>query len=190
MEIIFIRHGRTKGNLKRRYVGTTDEELLEEECKTLVKKKYPKVEHVYVSPMKRCLMTASLIYPEIEQTVEDMLRETDFGLFEYCNYEELKDNKEYQKWIDSGGTIGFPQGESMEKFKERCVRGYVKCIQDAVEQHYKQIAFIVHGGTVMALLDAYSSPHKDYFCWQLENAGGYAGVWNAVSGCIEQIKKL
>lgn len=190
MELVFIRHGKTKGNLERRYVGSTDEEILPEEKLILEKKKCPKVEHVYVSPMKRCRMTASILYPKIEETVEERLRETDFGLFEYRNYEELKDNTAYQKWIDSLGTIGFPQGENMEESSRRCREGYLACIQDAKRKHYERIAFVVHGGTIMALFAAYSFPHKDYFCWQSSNAGGYTGIWNEAEQKIEQIEKF
>ena len=40
MKIILIRHGMTEGNLKRRYIGTTDEDLINTDC---LKGDYPKV---------------------------------------------------------------------------------------------------------------------------------------------------
>ena len=33
--------------------------------------------------------------------------------------------------------------------------------------------FVVHGGTVMAILEAYAKPHKSYFEWQIEAGAGY-----------------
>ena len=32
---------------------------------------------------------------------------------------------------------------------------------------------MVHGGTIMAILDAFSSPHKDYYDWQVGNGEGF-----------------
>ena len=32
---------------------------------------------------------------------------------------------------------------------------------------------IVHGGTIMAILDEYSSPHEDFFHWQVNNCEGF-----------------
>ena len=85
---------------------------------------YPAAELVYVSPMKRCRETASLIYPTLTQREEPLLRECDFGDFENKNYLELNGNPDYQAWVDSGGTLPFPGGESREAFQERCREGF------------------------------------------------------------------
>lgn len=45
------------------------------------------------------------------------LSECDFGEFENKNYKELSGNQDYQRWIDSNGTLPFPGGESREAFK-------------------------------------------------------------------------
>ena len=82
MRVILIRHSKTAGNLKGRYIGTTDELLCEEGIRLLEGKNYPAAELVYVSPMKRCRETASLIYPTLTQREEPLLRECDFGDFE------------------------------------------------------------------------------------------------------------
>ena len=55
MKIILIRHGMTEGNLKRRYIGTMDEDLINTDC---LKGDYPKCERVVASPLKRCIQTA------------------------------------------------------------------------------------------------------------------------------------
>lgn len=43
MKIIFIRHGKTKGNLEKRYIGKTDESLCEIGIKELKKIYIPNV---------------------------------------------------------------------------------------------------------------------------------------------------
>ena len=92
MKIVFIRHLRTPGNEKRQYIGRTDESLSERAVEEFYssKNRYPAVKSVVASPMKRCIETARLIYPEAEIRTEPLLRECSFGLFEGKSYEELK----------------------------------------------------------------------------------------------------
>ena len=36
-----------------------------------------------------------------------------------------------------------------------------------------EAVFVVHGGTIMAVLDRFSEPHRDYYDWQIGNAEGF-----------------
>ena len=177
MKVYLIRHGSTAGNLEHRYVGSTDEELTEEAVQKLRadRGRYPVPQTVITSPLKRCLQTARILFPEITPQVYEDLKECRFGAFEYKNFEELKDDSDYQRWIDSGGTIPFPEGESREAFIERCTGAFAEGILEARKSHHSSVAFVVHGGTIMAILDQYSSPHKDYFSWQVKNGLGFSG---------------
>ena len=89
IQLYLIRHSMTAGNLKKRYIGRTDESLCPEGIVLLEsyiqKNIYPEVQRVYVSPMKRCIETAKLIFKENLYEVEE-LRECDFGIFENKNY--------------------------------------------------------------------------------------------------------
>ena len=53
----------------------------------------------------------------------------DFGVFEGKNYLELQGDKRYQEWIDSNGTLPFPEGESREEFISRCDKGFRRMIE-------------------------------------------------------------
>ena len=79
--------------------------------------------YVFVSPMLRCRQTAEILFPQIPQIEIDPWREMDFGEFEGRNYAQLNGDPRYQAWIDSGGTLAFPGGESREAFIARCVDG-------------------------------------------------------------------
>lgn len=124
-ELYLIRHGKTYGNTLGRYIGTTDEELCEEGREALKRLKAgrdfaaARPDVVYASPLKRCVQTAEILFPEIPVKLVPDLRECDFGAFENKNYKELSGNAAYQAWIDSGGTLPFPGGESREAFQER-----------------------------------------------------------------------
>ena len=84
MRIYLIRHSLTEGNKEKRYIGTTDEPLCREGIELLETRKteYPEIEYIYVSPMKRCVQTAEIIYPETmaagNYSCNNKLRECDF----------------------------------------------------------------------------------------------------------------
>ena len=105
-------------------------------------------------------------------------------------YAQLNGDPRYQAWIDSGGTLAFPGGESREAFIARCVDG-MELVMEQIRQQlaYRAcpkcretedngmiqeplpVAAVVHGGTIMALLSHYCG--GDYFSYQVKNAEGY-----------------
>ena len=179
--LAFIRHGVTQANKERRYLGKTDESLSEEGIEILefykMQKLYPEVKYLFTSPMKRCTETAKIIYPTLSPIVIPEWEEIDFGRFEYKNYEELKDDEQYQEWLCSGGTLDFPEGESRKDFILRCNSGLIRMcgeLSQALEQNTKNpdfVGMIVHGGTIMSLLSLYGG--SDYFDYQVPNGRGY-----------------
>lgn len=173
LKILMIRHGKTYGNTLGRYIGTTDEHLLESETEALLQIQPIPVECVFTSPMIRCLETADLMFPGQTRMVIDGFRECDFGEFENKNYQELSENEAYQQWIDSEGTLGFPGGESMVEFKQRCLAAFDEMIAVCIKEELENVAMVVHGGTIMSILDAYGFPRAEYYAWQVKNAEGY-----------------
>lgn len=173
IKIALIRHSKTKGNLEKRYIGSTDEVLCREGIDLIKSKSFPLAKAVYCSPLARCVETSKLIYNDIEPIIYKDLRECNFGLFENKNYKDLEGNIHYQNWIDSKGTLSFPKGESPEEFKNRCVHEFNEIINDIFQKNVESSALIVHGGTIMAILDEYSSPHKDFYHWQVNNCEGF-----------------
>lgn len=175
MKILLIRHGETKGNQEGRYVGVTDEPITQTSKKELEQMYLEQkdwlsgFQRIYTSPMKRCRESAGCLFPGREPVIINDFRECDFGIFEYKNYEELNGNPEYQAYIDSGGELPFPCGESREQFQRRCVRAYASC---GIEEAKGDVAMVVHGGTIMALMNEFSEPHRDYFEWQVKNGHG------------------
>ena len=169
MKWVLIRHGKTQGNLERRYIGSrTDEPLCAQGIAELKDKQYPPVKRVFTSPMKRCLETAALLYPNVLiETVTDF-RECDFGDFENKNYAELNGNTDYQTWIDSGGEMPFPNGESRAMFAERCVRAFQK-----IQSQTEDCAIIAHGGTLMAIMESAARPVGCYYDFQVQNGEGF-----------------
>lgn len=175
MKLYFIRHGVTQGNLERRYVGRTDEGILEEEKEGLRQKgqALPKMDQAFVSPYLRCRQTAELLFGKNQTEIIEDFREMDFGVFEYKNYQELSGNPDYQKFIDSGGTLGFPGGEEPEYFKRRCRQAFQGCVQKSWENRWNHVGFVLHGGTIMAILEAFVYPQRGYYEYQTGNGCGF-----------------
>ena len=111
IKLYLIRHGQTPGNKLSRYIGTTDEPLSDEGREFLKKISYPMPEELFVSPLLRCVETAEILFPGKQLHIIEELSECDFGEFENKNYKELAGNENYQKWIDSNGTMPFPGGD-------------------------------------------------------------------------------
>lgn len=196
IRLVLIRHGETASNKEHRYLGRTDEDLSPcgaEKIKDAVREKlYPEIDILFTSPMKRCLQTAQLIYPDMTAHIIPEFAEMDFGEFEGKNYQDLKDDVRYQAWIDSNGTLPFPGGESRDEYIDRCKLGFEMMINELYKQKsvslqsttlqkdkYKDslavnqytIGIVVHGGTIMSLMHAYAG--GEYFDYQVKNGRGY-----------------
>lgn len=170
MRIHLIRHGMTAGNLGKRYIGRTDEPLCSEGISALQSRSYPAPGTLICSPMKRCIQTAQVIFPGSEPQIFPELRECDFGDFEGKNYRELNGNADYQRWIDSGGTLPFPGGESPEDFRERCCAGFLRAVSE--NPGSDTLTFVVHGGTIMSVMERFAIPRRGYYDWQYPNGCG------------------
>ncbi|MCD8120404.1 MAG: histidine phosphatase family protein [Lachnospiraceae bacterium] len=209
IRLLLIRHGETAGNLEGKYVGRTDESLCasgRESAKRLGEEEVicnlpyfreagcgAETASLYVSPLRRCQETAALIFPSaagLFRTVPDF-RECDFGLFEYRNYRELMAEEElaprYQAWIDSGGRLPFPQGETVDGFKERCVRAFGEIM---ARETGSCAVFVVHGGTIMSILEEYGEPKKGYYEYQVPCADGFLCDYLPARDAITNIVRL
>lgn len=181
MRVLLIRHLPTPGNEKRQYIGRTDEALSLAAVEKFQRQHgaggkgtaYPPVDCIIASPLKRCVQTAKLIWPGQEIRTEPMLRECDFGQYERKTYEELKNEPEYIEWMESGGMTAFPGGEEQTEFRARCAAGAEKWIGQLLEKRADSVAFVIHGGTIMAVLEQLAEGPREFYRWQAENGGGY-----------------
>ena len=210
MEVIFIRHLPTPGNEKKQYIGRTDEVLSSGAVTSFHKKRemylksqkegkyppfYPPAEMIVASPMKRCVQTAELIYPGQKIVTEPKLRECDFGRFEGKTYEELKDDPAYIAWLESGGVLAFPEGEDQETFRSRCVEGVCRWLKKGAAEKKRSIAFVVHGGTIMAALHRLAEGEHSFYDWQTGNGRGFLALaaedeWQAGREILREIREL
>ena len=191
IEVVIIRHGKTEGNTRKAYIGSTDESLKPEFIEKIDIKKYPLVEKVFSSPLKRCLETAKIIYPlETKLRIKEDLKECDFGDFEGKNYEELKNDSNYIKWLENNGEEKIPNGESRVEFEKRCQLCFKDIIRECLENNIKKIAIICHGGTIMSILHKFVDKSESFYRWQVENLEGYDFKYYSKERKILDIKEI
>ncbi|WP_339289629.1 histidine phosphatase family protein [Paenibacillus sp. FSL E2-0201] len=180
LELVLVRHGQTQWNAEHRYLGHTDLPLLSSAVEQLSQLKQPLgwlteqgleasngFWRVYCSDLLRCRETLAYISPLLEKVAiyDQRLREMNFGAFEGCTYEELKDNSLYRSWIDNPSTVTPPDGEAWAQFDER-LRSFLLDLGRAAEDPFVQasikknkdkvvtnrVLVVTHGGVIRNFL--------------------------------------
>ncbi len=169
IKLIFIRHGATAGNLARRYIGSTDEPLSAvgiTQIEALREKNFA-IDQLFVSPMLRTKQSAELLFPGRHYHIVDDLRETDFGIFEGKTADELAASPEYEAWLRSACAGPVPGGEAVNDFKARCRKAFDEIMAGISDN--QTVAFVIHGGVIMAIMEAYAVPQKSFYDYHIAN---------------------
>lgn len=193
-----LRHGITQANLDGRYIGTTDTPLCSEGTAELYSKiekyEYPYVQRVYSSPLKRCLQTAGVIYPNAPVVIVDELKEMDFGAFENKKAEELVGDPDFRKFMQGGINNPPPEGESMQSVVERCYTALAKIIGNMMSEGLTNCAVMTHGGIIMNMLSCFGMPKLDPSQLSCDFGEGFeilvsAQMWQR-SNCFEILGRI
>lgn len=181
--IYLIRHGLTQANFDGRYIGTTDLDLCEEGAAELLslqeEYEYPGVGRVYASPLKRCVETARLLYPDLTPITVSQLREYSFGSFEGKTAQELKNNILFEKWLRSSEAAAEAGAEPVSAFEKRVVEGLDLVVRDMMKAQCSDAAVITHAGVIATLLARCGLPQRPVSDWQVGSGKGYTLLINA-----------
>ena len=113
LQLTLLRHGRTSANERHLYAGSTDVALSDAGISDARRSGIcDSCGLVYVSPLLRARQTARICFPNARQVVCDGLREMDFGAFEGRSADDMADDADYRRWVDSNCTLPCPGGES------------------------------------------------------------------------------
>ena len=179
MRIYLLRHGETRYNAEKRYLGRTDIPLSPKGREELDRADFSP-ETVYVSPLRRTAETAEILFPEARLIPVPDLREMDFGIFEGRTYLDMADLSAYREWVDGGCLGQIPGGEGKADFCERVCAAFAALADRAAENGENPLVIVAHGGTQMAVMERYALPRRDYFGWLGPYGGGYvldAALW-------------
>lgn len=184
-KIHLICHGAAEGSAEGRYIGRMDVNLSEEGKKQILdiikdeNCSYPEIDAVISSPLKRCIETSKLIYPDHQPLIIDELAEYDFGEFEGKTADELMESEEFKTWIAGGYDVAAPYGESNSEFGKRVCLGFKKIVEGVEKSGYRSVAVVTHGGVIMTLMEKFALPENPMNEWILPGGHGYTLNFNA-----------
>jgi len=105
-------------------------------------------DRIYSSPLKRCTQLASVLFQEEKITLDDRLRELDFGDWEMQAWNSIFNSSEGKAWFQDYAHASCPNGESFAELVTR-----VKSFLDELKANEnEQIAIITHAGVIRALM--------------------------------------
>ncbi len=175
--IYLIRHGITDANLEGKYIGLTDSYLSPVGIEEIFDKKekfyYPPVQKIYCSPLKRCIQTAALFYPDSYTRLVPEMREMNFGDFENKKAVDLMEREDYKEFIKGGLDNPPPGGESIRDMIQRSYEGIDFIISDMMKEGFTTAAVFTHGGIIMNLLSCFGLPKGRPMDFPCDFAEGY-----------------
>ena len=113
---------------------------------------------VITSGMPRTDQTARILFPNAELMAGPGLREMDFGVFEGRSAAELKEDARYRARVDSWCETRCPHGAGKSDFTRRVVAAFREACESERAQGSGRAVFVVHAGTVKALLSELAVP--------------------------------
>ncbi len=170
----------TKANTEGLYCGVTDIPLCEEgesELYSILENySYPYVEKVYSSPLLRARQTAEIIFPEYDVALVDELSEANFGVFENRSLEELKNDKEFQKFIAPKSNY-IPKGvEPPQDFYNRCSLAFTNIVEEMMQNGIFSAAVITHAAVIGNILSSLAYPKAAPYDWQCGCGCGFTVI--------------
>ncbi len=177
MIVVMIRHGLTEANLRYLFYGMADVLLHDSGKEEILKLKeegiYPKVDFCYVTGLTRTRETAELIYGK-EMPVDRVegFNELNFGKYEMKHYDEVKDDPEFQAFLEEKSEdVVLPGGESRNMFRKRNIEAFQNlCLKELKEGKHQKIAIICHNGTICGVMEYYFG--GQFFDWSVKNGRG------------------
>lgn len=172
MRFLLIRHGETVWNTQGRYQGNTDIQLSElgrKQAALLAERlQTVQIDHIYASPLSRAYDTAmeTAKLKGMEVTVDERLRELDFGVWDGLTRDELaeKFGDSYKDYRKEPFHYPFPGEGSLNHAKFRVGMA----IEEIKEKYYntdQTVAVFAHGGilklAIFHLLDLSSRYYRN-----------------------------
>lgn len=148
--IVLVRHGEPDDTVRGRCYGRLDPGLSprgrEQMWRTWQLLSGEPVTAIYCSPSRRAVESASLgAIDGLAVTVDERLREIDFGQFEGLTYDDIARQfpEKYEEWMTRPTDVSFPGGESFGGMSVRVL----EAIDDIRRLHRgKTIVTVSHGG--------------------------------------------
>ncbi len=174
MIIYFVRHGETKWNKEKKFLGHTDIPLNEKGIKQAGKLfeyfRDREVDDIYSSDLKRADETGKIIASthNIIPIRDKRLREINFGLWEGLDFKGIYENykEDFDAWYKDSINTSIPEGGSIKEITSNLI----SFLNDIKIKKYNNIVVATHGGFIKTLL-WYITKKNDVF-WEQKLSHG------------------
>ncbi|MCL5985984.1 MAG: histidine phosphatase family protein [Actinobacteria bacterium] len=176
--LYFVRHGQTRLNIDRRYIGSTDLELTDLGVRQAYAvgreiRSFPtKISGIYTSPMKRTVQTVV----EIKKCLKDLdvtevadLAEVDFGLWEGMLSTEAEERypEIYRQLRETPLEACFPEGGSFVEIRNRAL-AFIKGL--AAKNPESEFIIVSHGGPIrMIIAEVMGLKNKNIWSFEVKH---------------------
>ena len=175
MKIYFVRHGKTQGNIEKRYNSVADDKLVAIGKQDLKEKKelYSKIkfDYIYCSTLNRCRESFEILFPdqEVDEYREDIV-EIDFGDWA---------GEPYQKIIDEFLVQGYTlddfvdpvNGETYESLFNRIDKFLAEVTSKFASN--SKILVMTHGLVIAAIMKKHYLSQTNFFSLSPDNGLGF-----------------
>ena len=174
--LTLVRHGESEANVRHMLSGWLDVNLTDKGRRELEilrnTVKYPASEIYFSSPLKRCIETSHILFPDAEPIVRDDFREINFRSMEgwiLSSKEEI--DAYFESWIEDEPYI---DEETISDVMERGSKAILRTVRECRDKGLHSATIVMHSGIMRSSVVALFNLDKSAFLeMSVPNGLGY-----------------
>lgn len=179
--LTLVRHGESEANVRHMLSGWLDVNLTDKGRRELEilrnTVKYPASEIYFSSPLKRCIETSHILFPNAEPIVRDDFREINFRSMEgwiLSSKEEI--DAYFESWIEDEPYI---DEETISDVMERGSEAILRTVKECRDKGLHSATIVMHSGIMRSSVVALFNLDKSAFLeMSVPNGLGYILEFN------------
>lgn len=179
--LTLVRHGESEANVRHMLSGWLDVNLTDKGRRELEilrnTVKYPASEIYFSSPLKRCIETSHILFPDAEPIVRDDFREINFRSMEgwiLSSKEEI--DAYFESWIADEPYI---DEETISDVMERGSKAILRTVRECRDEGLHSATIVMHSGIMRSSVVALFNLDKSAFLeMSVPNGLGYILEFN------------
>lgn len=179
--LTLVRHGESEANVRHMLSGWLDVNLTDKGRRELEilrnTVKYPASEIYFSSPLKRCIETSHILFPDAEPIVRDDFREINFRSMEgwiLSSKEEI--DAYFESWIADEPYI---DEETISDVMERGSKAILRTVRECRDKGLHSATIVMHSGIMRSSVVALFNLDKSAFLeMSVPNGLGYILEFN------------
>lgn len=174
--LTLVRHGESEANVRHMLSGWLDVNLTDKGRRELEilrnTVKYPASEIYFSSPLKRCIETSHILFPDIEPIVRDDFREINFRSMEgwiLSSKEEI--DTYFESWVEDEPHI---DEETISDVMARGSEAILRTVRECRDKGLHSATIVMHSGIMRSSVVALFNLDKSAFLeMSVPNGLGY-----------------